>query len=142
MESNETLRKKPTFKRVKKKNVSDRSNIEKAFELITGHEIILNSMLLDYLVSRKDCKIIGSKDGASISRVPTVAFIVDGKLSDQICIAMDHHKVAIRYGDFHARRLSDRLNLERCNGAVRISLTHYNTVNEVNKLIDALEQIL
>ncbi len=55
---------------------------------------------------------------------------------------MDQHKIAIRYGDFHARRLSNRLNLQRNNGAVRISLTHYNTVNEVNKLIDALERVL
>ena len=124
------------------KNLSVREGIVNAFELIADHETILNSMLLDYLVSRKDCKIIGSEDGTSISRVPTVSFIVDGKLSDQICVAMDQHKVAIRYGDFHARRLSDRLNLDRCNGAVRISLTHYNTVNEVKKLIDALEQIL
>lgn len=124
------------------KNVPVRENIEKAFDLITGHEILLNSILLDYLVSRKDCTIIGPKDDTSDSRVPTVAFIVDGKLSDQICVAMDQHKIAIRYGDFHARRLSNRLNLQRNNGAVRISLTHYNTVNEVNKLIDALEQVL
>ena len=58
------------------KNVPVRENIEKAFDLITGHEILLNSILLDYLVSRKDCTIIGSKDDTSDSRVPTVAFLL------------------------------------------------------------------
>ena len=117
------------------KNVPVRENIEKAFDLITGHEILLNSILLDYLVSRKDCTIIGSKDDTSDSRVPTVAFIVDGKLSDQICVAMDQHKVAIRYGDFHARRLSNRLNLQRNNGAVRISSVSYTHLTLPTKRI-------
>lgn len=125
-----------------KNTATVRGNIEIAFEQITDHEITLNSILLDYLTSREDCRIIGSENGTSNARVPTVAFIVDGKLSDQICIAMDEHKIAIRYGDFHARRLSDRLNLERYNGAVRISLTHYNTADEVERLIEALEKVL
>ena len=124
------------------KKTTVRENIEIAFEQITDHEIMLNSILLDYLTSCENCTIIGSEDGTSSSRVPTVAFVADGKLSDQICIAMDKHKIAIRYGDFHARRLSDRLNLERYNGAVRISLTHYNTVDEVERLIEALEKVL
>ena len=124
------------------KKTTVRENIEIAFEQITDHEIMLNSILLDYLTSCENCTIIGSEDGTSSSRVPTVAFVADGKLSDQICIAMDKHKIAIRYGDFHARRLSDRLNLQQHNGAVRISLTHYNTTGEVNKLIEALDQVL
>tara|TARA_B100000959_G_scaffold32017_2_gene30487 strand:+ start:4860 stop:6089 length:1230 start_codon:yes stop_codon:yes gene_type:complete len=125
-----------------KKDATKRENIEIAFDQIADHEVKLNSILLEYLCSRRDCTIIGSREGVSSSRVPTVAFTIDGKLSDQICVAMDEHKIAIRYGDFHARRLSDRLGLEQYNGAVRISLTHYNTTDEVNRLIKALDQTL
>jgi len=63
-------------------------------------------------------------------------------LSDEICLAMDKYKIGIRYGDFHARRLSDLLMLDKYNGAVRISLTHYNTNEELDRLITGLDQIL
>jgi selenocysteine lyase/cysteine desulfurase len=55
---------------------------------------------------------------------------------------MDKFKVAVRFGDFHARRLSDSLGITEKNGAVRVSLTHYNTVEEVDKLLNALDQVL
>ena len=55
---------------------------------------------------------------------------------------MDKYKIGIRYGDFHARRLSDLLMLDQYNGAVRISLTHYNTNDELDRLVIALDQIL
>jgi len=123
-------------------NGTDRENIEAAFDLITDHETRLGSMLLSYLGNRNDCNIIGIDDGNNTSRVPTISFTIKGKLSDQICLAMDKHKIGIRFGDFHARRLSDLLLLNQFNGAVRISLTHYNTMDEVERLISSLDQVL
>ena len=121
---------------------TDREKIESAFDLITDHEVIIGSELLSYLRNRNDCNIVGIDDGNNISRVPTISFTINGKLSDQICLAMDEHKIGIRFGDFHARRLSDLLLLDQSNGAVRISLTHYNTMGEVEHLIDALDRVL
>jgi selenocysteine lyase/cysteine desulfurase len=55
---------------------------------------------------------------------------------------MDAYKIAIRFGDFHARRLGDHVGLPQYNGAVRVSMVHYNTVAEVDGLIAALDEIL
>ena len=121
---------------------SRREKIEVAFEDIKEQETILCEQVLSYLRKRNDCTIIGLKDGNDQRRVPTIAFRIDGKDPEQICLAMDKHKVAIRFGDFHARRLSDSLDITKDNGAVRISLTHYNTTEEVAKLISALEDVL
>ncbi len=121
---------------------TDREKLVAAFEDIEKQETILCEKLLKYLSGRNDCTIIGIRDGSSPRRVPTVAFTVQDKDSEQICLAMDKHKIAIRFGDFHARRLADSLGLTQSNGAVRISLTHYNTMEEVEKLISALDQIL
>ena len=125
-----------------KQNGSCREKIERAFTLIADHETNLCCKLLDYLRSRNDCNIIGIDNGNDTARVPTIAFTINKKLSDKICFAMDKYKIGIRYGDFHARRLSDLLMLDQYNGAVRISLTHYNTNDELDRLVIALDQIL
>lgn len=119
-----------------------REKVVAAFEDITAQEILLCEKLLNYLRKRNDCTIIGIKDGYDPRRVPTIAFTIDGKDPEKICLEMDKHKIAIRFGDFHARRLSDSLNITKDNGAVRISLTHYNTVEEVDNLISALDSVL
>ena len=119
-----------------------REKVVAAFEDITAQEILLSEKLLNYLRKRNDCTIIGITDGHDLRRVPTIAFPIDGKDPENICLEMDKHKIAIRFGDFHARRLSDSLNITKDNGAVRISLTHYNTVEEVDKLISALDSVL
>lgn len=123
-------------------NGSSREKLEAAYQDITVQETILSEKLLDYLNKRNDCTVIGITDGSSPRRVPTIAFTVEGQDPEQICLKMDKHKIAIRFGDFHARRLAEELDIVKDNGAVRVSLTHYNTVEEVDKLIAALDDVL
>ena len=52
------------------------------------------------------------------------------------------YNIGIRYGDFYARRLIDDLGLSPQNGVVRVSLVHYNTLEEVDRLIGVLDSIL
>ena len=121
---------------------SVRDNIELAFDLITDHENKLAESLLSYLRGRKDCRIIGIEDGYDARRVPTISFKVEGRDAGEICQAMDKYSIAIRFGDFHARRLVEYLDLADNNGVVRVSFAHYNTLDEVDKLVAALEEIL
>ncbi len=121
---------------------SRRDKIVAAFEDITEQETIIGERLLSYLRKRNDCTILGIRDGSDTRRVPTIAFTIDGKDPEQICLDMDNHKIAIRFGDFHARRLAEDLDIVKDNGAVRVSLTHYNTLEEVDKLIAAFDLVL
>ncbi|MEZ5757650.1 MAG: cysteine desulfurase-like protein [Emcibacteraceae bacterium] len=123
-------------------NGSRREKLETAYKDIAAQETILCEKVLSYLRKRNDCTILGIKDGLDPRRVPTIAFTIEGKDPQKICLEMDQHKIAIRFGDFHARRLADSLNISKDNGAVRISLTHYNTVEEIEKLIRALDMVL
>jgi len=110
---------------------------------IAGHEELLAKKVLDYLNGRKDIRIIGSKEYNKEIRVPTISFIQNGRDSEQLCLETDKHKVAIRWGDFYARRLIDDLGLtESNNGVVRISMVHYNTPEEADRLIIALDKSL
>jgi cysteine desulfurase family protein (TIGR01976 family) len=121
---------------------SDRERIIAAFDAITAHECALGERLLAYLRSRPDCQIIGRRDGADRDRIPTISFKIDGMDSGAIARAMDDHRIAVRFGDFHARRLIEFLGADANGGVVRVSMTHYNTLAEVDALIGALDAIL
>jgi selenocysteine lyase/cysteine desulfurase len=112
------------------------------FDLFAEQEEKLSTLLLDFLKSKKNVKIIGETLSSKKVRVPTVSFIVDGVDSNMIPIKVDKHKIAIRYGDFYARRLIESLGLLERDGVIRVSMVHYNTVEEVNALIKVLDQIL
>ena len=121
---------------------STRRRLEAAFALITAHENRIAERLLAWLRARDDCRIIGLPRGDDPRRVPTISFVVEGRDSGDIARRMDDYGIAVRFGDFHARRLAEYLDLGGSNGCVRVSMTHYNTPDEVDALIAALEEIL
>jgi cysteine desulfurase family protein (TIGR01976 family) len=123
-------------------DVPVRQKIELAFERITQHENILAERLLSYLRSRDDCRIIGRERGDDPRRVPTISFAIESWDPGEIARRIDAYNIAIRFGDFHARRLIEYLGLDENNGVVRVSMTHYNTLTEVDALIAALGEVL
>ena len=119
-----------------------RQKIEAAYGAITAQENALADRLLGYLRSRNDCQIVGQAQNRDSSRVPTIAFRFDGREAGEICRAMDEEKIAIRFGDFHSRRLAEYLGLTDHGGMLRVSMVHYNTVEEVDRMTAALDRIL
>ncbi|MDF5711128.1 MAG: cysteine desulfurase-like protein [Nostoc sp. S4] len=118
-----------------------RNQMVQAFDLISIHEEKISDRLLNYLNSKSNVKIIGQSKADHKSRVPTISFVVDGMHSSTIPPKVDQHYIGIRYGDFYAKRLIEYLGLASQGGIVRVSMVHYNTLEEVNKLIEAFEQI-
>ncbi|WP_395005026.1 aminotransferase class V-fold PLP-dependent enzyme, partial [Undibacterium sp.] len=76
------------------------------------------------------------------SRVPTISFVVENTLSETIVKHIDQFNIGIRFGDFYARHLIEALGLEKHAGVVRVSIAHYNTVEEIDLLISHLNTIL
>ncbi|MGV8955271.1 MAG: aminotransferase class V-fold PLP-dependent enzyme [Cypionkella sp.] len=119
-----------------------RAQLESGFASVTAQEDALVARLLSYLTSRNDCQIIGSPRNDASTRIPTVAFRFDGRHAAEVCKAMDAHKIAIRHGDFHARRLVESLDQMQDGGLLRVSMVHYNTLDEVDGLCTAFDEIL
>ncbi len=119
-----------------------RTQMQIAFDSISVHEEALAERLLSYLRTKAHVRIIGHPQAHRCQRVPTISFVVAGVNSQTIPSHMDHHQIGIRYGDFYARRLIEDLGLGEQNGVVRVSMVHYNTLEEVDRLIHQLEQIL
>ncbi|MBD3415119.1 MAG: cysteine desulfurase-like protein [Candidatus Aminicenantes bacterium] len=118
-----------------------RQNASRAFQIIKKYEQILSARLLDFLNSKPRVRIIGEKTSSGNARVPTISFVVDKLMSDSITEKVDKHKIGIRYGHFYAKRLIDALDLDKKNGVVRVSMVHYNTLEEVDRLIQVLDRI-
>lgn len=120
----------------------ERERLARAFGAIAAHEAALVAPLIDYLRGRCDVRLIGEPTPDPARRVPTVAFTVEGRNAGGIPPRLDEARVAIRYGDFYARRAIEAMGLLEREGIVRASLVHYNTPEEVRRLIEGLERVL
>jgi len=92
-------------------------------------------------------RVVG-EETVNLERVPTISFVVVGQrpIKSQAIVDVFDKKggIGIRFGHFYAYTLVDELSpkLEIDDGVVRISLVHYNTAKEVNKIIEVLKEIL
>ncbi len=114
----------------------------KAFDAIAAHEEQLAERLLAFLRSAPGVRIHGDASADRARRVPTISFTVDGRKSSDVVSAIDPHRIGIRFGDFYARRLVDELGLRAQGGVVRVSMVHYNSIDEVNRLVGALGGVI
>lgn len=121
---------------------SARARMQTAFDAFARHEDALAERLLAWLRGRRGVRIIGLPSVTAGERMPTVSFVVDGQMSEAIVRHVDTHGIGIRFGDFYARRLVDALGLQRHGGVVRVSIAHYNTVEEIDRLLGALGEAI
>ena len=121
---------------------STRQRMQTAFDAFAQHEDWLAEQLLSYLRCKRDVRIIGHDRVSSGNRMPTISFVVTGQHSESIVRHLDKFNIGIRFGDFYARRLIEALNLNAQGGVVRVSMAHYNTVEEISRLIGHLEEVI
>jgi cysteine desulfurase family protein (TIGR01976 family) len=118
-----------------------RTDICSGMTAIQSYEQCLSRELLCVL---KDCRatIYGIDTGSRLAeRVPTYCFNMPGILPRAVTEAAAAANIGIRDGHMYAPRLMKRLNLDPQTGAIRISLVHYNTVAEVHRLADVLNDL-
>ena len=101
-----------------------------------AHERALGERLLAGLPDR--CTLYGlpTMDG----RVPTFAFTVDGIAPRAVAERLAERDIAVWDGNYYAVEVMDRLGLAD-DGAVRAGFVHYNTSDEVDRLLTALEDM-
>ena len=119
-----------------------RQRMQAAFDAFAAHEDRLAERLLGWLRGRKGVRIIGRPSATDGQRVPTISFVVADTPSESIVRHVDGHGIGIRFGDFYARRLIESLGLQGQGGVVRVSMAHYNTEAEIDRLIRAFEEVL
>ncbi|MDR9455893.1 MAG: cysteine desulfurase-like protein [Salegentibacter sp.] len=128
------------FRSTKKLDTPEK--LAKSFDIIARYEERISTPLLTFLNENPEIRIIGYPEADRNKRVPTISFVHSKMKSDEIVKQVDEHRIGIRFGDFYAKKLIQDLGLEKKNGVVRISLVHYNTADEVKRLIEVLKKIL
>lgn len=119
-----------------------RQRMQAAFDAFEAHEDALAERLLGWLRAQRGVRIIGAPLVAPGLRVPTISFVVEDRWPEHIVAHVDRHGIGIRHGDFYARRLIEALGLHTRGGVVRASIAHYNTLDEIDRLIIALDEAI
>ncbi len=74
-------------------------------------------------------------------RVPTIAIRIEGQHPHDTAVALGERGFCVWDGNYYAINLTERLGVEESGGMVRIGLSHYNTVAEVDDFVDALAHV-
>jgi cysteine desulfurase family protein (TIGR01976 family) len=105
------------------------------FDLFAEHESRLANQLLATLKELPGVRIIGQAHAAAGRRAATIAFVPAQKKPSDIVKRLAENFIAVRNGHFYARRCIESLGIKDPEeGVIRVSLVHYNTEEEVERL--------
>jgi cysteine desulfurase family protein (TIGR01976 family) len=124
-----------------------RAAIISAFESIHRHEHLLMNRLIAGLSEIPQLKIYGITDPSCFAwRCPTLALRVVNQAADQTPLALatklGDRGIFTWDGNYYALNLTERLDVEKSGGFLRIGPVHYNTVEEVDRLLGVLREIV
>jgi cysteine desulfurase family protein (TIGR01976 family) len=105
------------------------------FDAILAHERDLGEQFLTGLP--ESCRLHGLP--TMHGRVPTFCFDVDGISSEDVATRLGERNIAVWHGNYYAVEVMKRLGLP--DGAVRAGFLHYNTADEVDRLLEALSEL-
>ena len=119
-----------------------RAAVLAAYEAIQKHEHGLMGSLIRGLLSIPGLKLYGISDPKRFDqRCPTVAVRIKGFTPLELATQLGDRGIFTWDGNYYALNLSERLDVEKDGGFLRIGLAHYNTVEEVERLLVALREI-
>jgi len=119
-----------------------RERILAGMAAIKEYEQALSTRLISGLQQIKGLKIWGITDPARLhQRVPTVSFTLEGHHPRQIAETLGQRGIYVWDGNYYALAIMERLSLEPNGGMVRVGPVHYNTVQEIDRLLNELEMM-
>ena len=122
---------------------SRRAAIEAAYELIHLHERTLLDRAMTGLRQIPGLKIYGITDLARFDeRCSTLAIRIEGHTPADLATQLSERGFFTWDGNYYAINLTEHLGVQESGGFLRIGLVHYNTLEEVDRLVAALREIV
>ena len=107
---------------------------------VQQYEATLAERLLEALADRPRFKVWGITDRRRLAeRVPTISITMEGRTVAEIAEHLAARQIYAWHGNMYALELTERLRLEERGGFLRLGLVHYNTAEEIDGLIQALD---
>ena len=128
--------------RVQPEVATRREALVAAMAAIKDYEMTLSVALLGVL-KKHGAVIYGITEEDEVAgRVPTISFNIPGLAPQTIAVELGQANIGARDGHLFAPRLMQRLGLPMDSGAMRISMVHYNTYDEVDRFDRVLGEII
>jgi len=120
-----------------------RAAIEAAYSAIHDYERGLLVRMMSGLREIPGLKIYGTTDPARFDeRCPTVAIRSDKLTPLELATRLGDRGFFTWDGNYYALNLTEHLDVEKSGGFLRIGLVHYNTIEEVDRLLAAVHEIV
>ena len=120
-----------------------RQRLVAAMMTMKEYEKTLSRALIEGLSAIKGVHVWGITDFNQLDRrVPTVSFTLEGWHPHDVAAELDKSGIYVWDGNYYALAVMDRLGLEEKGGMVRVGAAHYNTLEEVSKLVEAVRNWL
>ena len=120
-----------------------REAILSAYAVFQQHERELFEQLISGLLAIRGVTFFGIKDPAKFDqRTPTVAIRVEGHSPRELATHLGERGIFAWDGNYYAIDLAERLGVQTSGGMLRIGLAHYNTPEEVERLLTELRALV
>jgi cysteine desulfurase family protein (TIGR01976 family) len=117
-----------------------REALKSAFESIVEYEQLLSAKLIDGLTQIDGIEIFGVTDKSKLDRrFPTFSIRHKSVSPAELAKQLGQLGIFVWNGNYYALEFSTRMGFEP-EGMVRIGLVHYNTVEEIDRLLSAIEK--
>jgi cysteine desulfurase family protein (TIGR01976 family) len=113
-----------------------------AYRVIRQHEMALAARMIAGLLKIPGVRFYGIADGPRFDgRCPTVAVRVKDLTPLDCARFLGDRGIFTWDGNYYALNLTERLGVEKTGGLLRIGLVHYNTAEEVDRLLAAMREL-
>ena len=122
---------------------SRRERIVDAMTAVADYELELCAYMIEQVLEIPGLTLYGIPSAApGTPRVPTIAFRLAGYTPQAVAEHLASRAIYVWHGNYYAMNLTESLGVEDKGGMVRVGLTHYNTRDEVDRLIAALRELV
>jgi len=119
-----------------------REAIVAAYEVFQQHERELARQLIGGLLEIPGLTFYGITDPAKADqRTPTVAIRIEGYTPRELATHLGERGIFTWDGNYYAINLAERLGVQQSGGMLRIGMAHYNTAEEVERLLGDLRAL-
>lgn len=119
-----------------------RAAVSEGLEAIRRHEDELTERFLEGLEKVERARLYGIREPERADdRTPTFAIRLEGRGPREVSEALAERGIFTWDGNYYALALMERLGLEESGGAVRIGFCHYNTHEEVDRVLAELSEL-
>jgi len=120
-----------------------RAAVLAAYDAIQKQERGLMESLIRGILTIPGLRLYGISDPKRYDqRCPTLAVRINGRTPLELATRLGERGIFTWDGNYYALNLTERLDVEKDGGFLRIGLAHYNTAQEVACLLATLQEIV